>query len=79
MNALYMLVVAYQPDSNCLILTVGGVKKCYRVEMPYLDAVFVGTGDLFASCLLAWMHKDNDLKVRTPLKVITVVHTFSFI
>ena len=33
--------------------------------MPYLQAIFVGTGDLFASCMLAWMHKDNDLKVRT--------------
>lgn len=39
-----------------------GEKECYRVEMPYLDAIFVGTGDLFASCLLAWMHKDKSLK-----------------
>ena len=31
--------------------------------MPYLQAIFVGTGDLFASCILAWMHSDNDLKV----------------
>ena len=31
--------------------------------MPRLDAIFVGTGDLFASCLMAWMDKDNDLKV----------------
>ena len=31
--------------------------------MPYVQAIFVGTGDLFASCLLGWMHKDNDLKV----------------
>ena len=40
-----------------------GKKECYRVEMPYLQAIFVGTGDLFASCLLGWMHKDNNLKV----------------
>lgn len=50
----------------------GGVKKCYRVEMPYLDAVFVGTGDLFASCLLAWMHKDNDLKSALEKTISTV-------
>ena len=40
-----------------------GVTKKYRVEMKNLDAKFVGTGDLFASCLLASLHKDKDLKV----------------
>lgn len=35
-----------------------------RVESPKVDAVFVGTGDLFAAMLLAWTHKHpNNLKV----------------
>ena len=42
---------------------IDGVTKKYRTEMKNLDAKFVGTGDLFASCLLASLHKDNDLKV----------------
>ena len=36
--------------------------------MPYVQAIFVGTGDLFASCLLGWMHKDKDLKVSGIVK-----------
>lgn len=35
-----------------------------RMEMCKVDAVFVGTGDLFAAMLLAWTHKHpNNLKV----------------
>lgn len=49
-----------------------GTKECYRIEMPYLQAIFVGTGDLFASCLMAWMHKDNDLKLALEKTVSTV-------
>jgi len=29
----------------------------YRFEVPRLDAYFVGTGDLFTSCLLIWLQK----------------------
>lgn len=37
-----------------------------RIEVPKVDAVFVGTGDLFAAMLLAWTHHyPNDLKVKT--------------
>lgn len=35
-----------------------------RMEIPRLDAIFTGTGDLFASMLLAWLHEHpDDLKV----------------
>lgn len=35
------------------------------MDIPKVDAVFVGTGDLFAAMLLAWTHHHpNDLKVR---------------
>lgn len=34
------------------------------MDMHRVDAVFVGTGDLFAAMLLAWTHKHpNNLKV----------------
>ncbi|KAL3882910.1 hypothetical protein ACJMK2_029212 [Sinanodonta woodiana] len=49
-----------------------GKKECYRMEMPYLPAVFVGTGDVFAACLLAWMHHDNDLKLAFEKTVASV-------
>lgn len=40
-----------------------------RLEVPKVDAVFVGTGDLFAAMLLAWTHHyPNDLKVTTLKK-----------
>lgn len=35
-----------------------------RMDIPKVDAVFVGTGDLFAAMLLAWTHyHPKDLKV----------------
>ncbi|CAL8349452.1 unnamed protein product [Boreogadus saida] len=38
-----------------------------RMDVPKVDAVFVGTGDLFAAMLLAWTHHyPNDLKVTVP-------------
>ncbi|XP_060596941.1 pyridoxal kinase-like [Ruditapes philippinarum] len=49
-----------------------GNKECYKIEMPHKDAIFVGTGDLFASCLMVWMHKDNDLKTALEKTVSTV-------
>lgn len=40
------------------------VTERIRMEMHKVDAVFVGTGDLFAAMLLAWTHKHpNNLKV----------------
>uniref|UniRef100_A0A8B9KVU8 Pyridoxal kinase n=1 Tax=Astyanax mexicanus TaxID=7994 RepID=A0A8B9KVU8_ASTMX len=39
-------------------------KQLIRMDIPKVDAVFVGTGDLFAAMLLAWTHHHpNDLKV----------------
>ncbi|KAK3582051.1 hypothetical protein CHS0354_025657 [Potamilus streckersoni] len=49
-----------------------GKKEFYRMEMPHLPAVFVGTGDVFAACLLAWMHHDNDLKLAFEKTVASV-------
>lgn len=49
-----------------------GTKK-YRLKIAKLDAIFVGTGDLFASSLLTWMDKDNgDLKSALE-KTVSVV------
>lgn len=40
------------------------VTERIRMDMHRVDAVFVGTGDLFAAMLLAWTHKHpNNLKV----------------
>lgn len=49
----------------CLVMSDGSKQKQrIRVDIPKVDAVFVGTGDLFAAMLLAWTHyHPNDLKV----------------
>ncbi|XP_004696959.1 pyridoxal kinase [Echinops telfairi] len=45
-----------------------------RMEMHKVDAVFVGTGDLFAAMLLAWTHKHpNNLKVACE-KTVSAMH-----
>ncbi|GFR90611.1 pyridoxal kinase [Elysia marginata] len=50
----------------------GGVSKRFRIKIPYMNAIFVGTGDLFASSLLAWLDKDKDLKTALE-KTVSVV------
>lgn len=47
-----------------------GKNEVYKVQFQKLNAVFVGTGDLFAACLLAWLEKDKDLKVLCNEEVI---------
>ncbi|XP_012586583.1 PREDICTED: pyridoxal kinase [Condylura cristata] len=46
------------------------VTQRIRMDMRRVDAVFVGTGDLFAAMLLAWTHKHpNNLKVSSARPV----------
>ncbi|PVD29273.1 hypothetical protein C0Q70_11870 [Pomacea canaliculata] len=57
----------------CLASTAAnGFRQKYRLEIPYIDATFVGTGDLFAASLLAWMHKDSDLKIALEKTMATL-------
>ncbi|KAK2570793.1 Pyridoxal kinase [Acropora cervicornis] len=50
-----------------------GQNKRIRMEVPKLDAVFTGTGDLFASVLLAWLYRHpNDLALACEATVSTV-------
>uniref|UniRef100_A0A5F5PIS5 Pyridoxal kinase n=2 Tax=Equus TaxID=9789 RepID=A0A5F5PIS5_HORSE len=50
------------------------VTERIRMEMRRVDAVFVGTGDLFAAMLLAWTHKHpNNLKVACE-KTVSAMH-----
>uniref|UniRef100_A0A8C2JKT1 Pyridoxal kinase n=1 Tax=Cyprinus carpio TaxID=7962 RepID=A0A8C2JKT1_CYPCA len=58
------------------ILMPDGTRKTQRIriEVPKVDAVFVGTGDLFAAMLLAWTHHyPTDLKVQICNKCIAVI------
>lgn len=51
------------------------VTQRIRMEMRKVDAVFVGTGDLFAAMLLAWTHKHPDnLKVACEKTVSAMQH-----
>lgn len=59
--------------NNLCVLTVvkpdgSNTSQKICMDIPKVDAVFVGTGDLFAAMLLAWTHHHpKDLKVRnTP-------------
>ncbi|XP_051564523.1 pyridoxal (pyridoxine, vitamin B6) kinase a isoform X3 [Myxocyprinus asiaticus] len=50
------------------------VTQQIRMDIPKVDAVFVGTGDLFAAMLLAWTHHHpNDLKTACE-KTVSVMH-----
>jgi len=54
-------------DICCFSVRADGsmVTQQIRMDIPRVDAVFVGTGDLFAAMLLAWTHHHpNDLKVK---------------
>uniref|UniRef100_A0A8C2II03 pyridoxal kinase n=1 Tax=Cyprinus carpio TaxID=7962 RepID=A0A8C2II03_CYPCA len=46
----------------CFPVTADGtmVTQQIRMDIPRVDAVFVGTGDLFAAMLLAWTHLHPD-------------------
>ncbi|XP_035317790.1 pyridoxal kinase isoform X1 [Cricetulus griseus] len=51
------------------------VTQRIRMEMRKVNAVFVGTGDLFAAMLLAWTHKHPDnLKVACEKTVSAMQH-----
>ncbi|XP_030059635.1 pyridoxal kinase isoform X1 [Microcaecilia unicolor] len=57
----YLIALGSQKKSN-----VNGtiMTERIRMEIPKVDAVFVGTGDLFAAMLLAWTHQyPNNLKM----------------
>ena len=50
------------------------VTERIRMDIRKVDAVFVGTGDLFAAMLLAWTHKHpNNLKVARE-KTMAAMH-----
>ncbi|XP_019379419.1 PREDICTED: pyridoxal kinase [Gavialis gangeticus] len=73
------------PLGNDYLIALGSQRKTeadgtkvmqrIRVESPKVDAVFVGTGDLFAAMLLAWTHKHpNNLKVACEKTVSAMQH-----
>jgi len=37
--------------------------QTFRIDFPYLEGRFTGTGDSFSALILAWFHKDNNLIV----------------
>ncbi|XP_034380066.1 pyridoxal kinase [Arvicanthis niloticus] len=73
------------PQGNDYLIALGSqrmrkpdgstVTQRIRLEMHKVDAVFVGTGDLFAAMLLAWTHKHPDnLKVACEKTVSAMQH-----
>uniref|UniRef100_F7DKA9 Pyridoxal kinase n=1 Tax=Monodelphis domestica TaxID=13616 RepID=F7DKA9_MONDO len=66
------------PSLICFLCTErpDGTKTTERIKMEIrkVDAVFVGTGDLFAAMLLAWTHKHpNNFKVACE-KTVSAMH-----
>lgn len=69
LNELLNMLCSVRPDGSRTTQRV-------RIEVPKVDAVFVGTGDLFAAMLLAWTHHyPNDLKVENMHNWTTYIHT----
>nr|KAF6478297.1 pyridoxal kinase [Molossus molossus] len=67
----YLTVLGSQrirhPDGSVVVERI-------RMDIRKVDAVFVGTGDLFAAMLLAWTHKHpNNLKVACE-KTVSAMH-----
>uniref|UniRef100_UPI00358E5F50 pyridoxal kinase isoform X1 n=1 Tax=Myxine glutinosa TaxID=7769 RepID=UPI00358E5F50 len=53
----------------------GRRRERIRMEMPRISAVFVGTGDLFAAMLLAWLHRHpHDFKLACEKAVSAIQH-----
>jgi len=53
-----------EPNLVLMASNKNDLKQYIKLQIPRLDAVFTGTGDLFASMLLAWSHNHpNDLKL----------------
>uniref|UniRef100_A0A2K6RNG0 Pyridoxal kinase n=1 Tax=Rhinopithecus roxellana TaxID=61622 RepID=A0A2K6RNG0_RHIRO len=67
----YLIVLGSQRRRN----PAGSVvMERIRMDIRKVDAVFVGTGDLFAAMLLAWTHKHpNNLKVACE-KTVSALH-----
>ncbi|XP_029141238.1 pyridoxal kinase [Protobothrops mucrosquamatus] len=73
------------PSGNDYLIALGSQRRTtadgtivtqrIRIESPKVDAVFVGTGDLFAAMLLAWTHKHPDnLKMACEKTVSAMQH-----
>ncbi|XP_030642170.1 pyridoxal (pyridoxine, vitamin B6) kinase a [Chanos chanos] len=50
------------------------VTQQIRMDIPKVDAVFVGTGDLFAALLLAWTHHHPDNLKMACEKTVSAMH-----
>lgn len=65
----------FSPDGSIISLAstvANGKNEVYKVQFQKLPAVFVGTGDLFAACLLAWLEKDKNLKLALEKTIATL-------
>eukprot|EP00064_Thunnus_orientalis_P008742 superscaffoldBa00001064_g8765 len=65
-----------QFEADLITLKPDGTNTSQRIcmDIPKVDAVFVGTGDLFAAMLLAWTHHHpKDLKAACE-KTVSVMH-----
>ncbi|XP_017324516.1 pyridoxal (pyridoxine, vitamin B6) kinase a isoform X1 [Ictalurus punctatus] len=68
----YLVVLGSQ---NTVTADGSEEKQRIRLDIPKVDAVFVGTGDLFAAMLLAWTHRHpNDLKKACEKTVSVMQH-----
>ncbi|XP_027018385.1 pyridoxal kinase-like isoform X2 [Tachysurus fulvidraco] len=56
-------------------------KQRIRMDIPKLDAVFVGTGDIFTALLLAWTHHHHhkNLKAACEKTVSVMQHVIKHV
>uniref|UniRef100_A0A8D8VD55 pyridoxal kinase n=1 Tax=Cacopsylla melanoneura TaxID=428564 RepID=A0A8D8VD55_9HEMI len=61
--------------------TLGGSRATFSIDIPKVDAIFTGTGDLFASLFLAWFtlteHNVKETLERTIATVQSVLERTS--
>uniref|UniRef100_A0A914UV81 pyridoxal kinase n=1 Tax=Plectus sambesii TaxID=2011161 RepID=A0A914UV81_9BILA len=65
----------YSPHRSRILMNADGSFDRYRFEIARLSGFFVGTGDVFTSLLIAWLHHcDNRIKCAVE-KVLATIQT----
>lgn len=69
------VILSGENNVLCLIATMEDEElHGHKIQLPLVPAQFSGTGDLFAALLMAWLHKDRDMKVAFEKTLSTVQH-----
>mmetsp|Transcript_21899 Transcript_21899/g.56852 ORF Transcript_21899/g.56852 Transcript_21899/m.56852 type:complete len:315 (-) Transcript_21899:266-1210(-) len=69
-----VVISSFTDDDEKSIKVVASTKGegCVCMEVPKLEARFTGTGDLLSALILAWLHRDGDVKEALKKSVLSL-------